>query len=634
MRRALCGALLALAWLPARAPAAPGPRAPRDTPADTTLAVLRASRRATVRAATAAALTRGVPARLTVLVIPVDFADRRLPDDWDPGAALGPLLTAPSAGAPATSQAASTPLSLRDYFRAASCARADPDLVLAPLVHLPEAAAAYSDLDLNGYTRTRRLATEALSGARAAGVPFSRLDNDGPDGFPGTADDDGEVDGVLILHSDIGTENDPAAGLIEALQYYLVDPVDDRGTLARLYAVAALRSPLGVWAHETAHLFGLEDRYDPFLPVTGGDLAGTGGLGVFSLMAAGALVDGGRFPALPDAYSAAQLGWRDVVVRRGLPGAAADTLRPPPTGAEVWRVWTRGEAGSESFLLEARGGPGLDRVDRHLPAGLVVLHLDESLPERAQSSPDPALRHLRVRLVEADGDGSLAAGLDTGSAADMFPGTTARVELTPASTPSSAGYAGPTEVALTGITALDDGGVALAVVDATTPACALAFAFDPPVDGTFPLRLVATELGPPTADLTAELTAVSDPPWGTFAGGALVVTVPLVRDPVARSWRPASPVVWTPSGDPAVGAVATRFAIRLSAAAGFSQAYARDWLWSAGADPLDFAAAWPGEWRQETLVSSATTWHRWPDGAPLRADGGPVLACTGTAWPD
>jgi M6 family metalloprotease-like protein len=634
VRHALLCALLALACVPVRAPAAAAPRAPRETPADTTLTALRAARRSTVRTATAVARTRGATARLTLLVIPVDFADQRLPADWDPGPALGPPLTAPTTGGAATSPALPPPLSLREYFLTASCGRADLDLVLAPLVRLPESTAAYSDVGFNGYTRTRKLAAAALAGARAAGLAFSRLDNDGPDGFPGTADDDGELDGVLILHSDLGNENDPDAGLIEALQYYLADAVGDRGTLARFYAVASLRSALGVWAHESAHLFGLEDRYDPFLPVTGGDLAGTGGLGVFSLMAAGALVEGGRYPALPDAYSAAQLGWRDVVVKRGLPGAGADTLRPPPLGAEVWRLWTRGETGPESFLIEARGGPDLDRVDLHLPSGLVVLHLDESLPERAQSSPDPALRHLRVRLVEADGDGRLAAGLDTGLGADMFPGDSGHADLTPDSRPSSAGYTGPTQVALTGIEPLDGGGVALTVVDATAPACALEFAFASPEGGVFPLRLEATELGPPPADLTAEILALGDPPWGAFAGGTLALTVPLVRDPVRRSWRPATPIVWIPAGDPVGAAAATRFAIHLTATAGFAQGYTREWLWSAGADPLDFAAVWPGEWRQETLAASATSWHRWPEGAPLRADGGPVLACTGEAWPD
>jgi M6 family metalloprotease-like protein len=631
---ALACALLALACVPACAQAATAPRAWREAPADTTLTALRAARRATVRAATAVARTRGASARLTLLVIPVDFADQRLPTDWDPGPALGPPLTAPTTDGAAPSPALPPPLSLREYFRTASCGRAELDLVLAPLVRLPESTAAYSDLGFNGFTRTRKLAAAALAGTRAAGLAFARLDNDGPDGFPGTVDDDGELDGVLILHSDIGNENDADAGLIEALQYYLADAVDDRGTLARLYAVASLRSALGVWAHESAHLFGLEDRYDPFLPVTGGDLAGSGGLGVFSLMAAGARVEDGRYPALPDAYSAAQLGWRDVVIKRGLPGVGADTLRPPPLGAEVWRVWTRGETGTESFLIEARGGCDLDRVDRHLPSGLVVLHLDESLPERVQSSPDPALRHLRVRLVEADGDGRLAAGLDSGGGDDMFPGYTGRADLTPATAPSSAGYTEPTQVALTGIAPLDGGGVALTVIDATAPACALDFAFALPADGAFPLRLEATELGPPTADLTAEILVLGDPPWGAFADGALALTVPLVRDPVARSWHPAIPITWIPAGDPAGAAAATRFAIQLTATAGFAQAYTREWLWSAGPDPLDFGATWPGEWRQETLTATATSWHRWPAGSPLRADGGPVLACTGEAWPD
>ncbi len=631
MKRALLALACALC-LPTGAAATP--RATRTAPADTALTLLRAARRASVRTATAAAQRLGVAARLTLLVIPVDFADQRLPADWDPGTAIGPLLSGPSAVLPSGSPALPQPPTLRYYFGLASCGRADLDLVLAPLVHLPEATAAYSDRGLNGFTRSRLLATASLDATQAAGLAFSRLDNDGADGFPGTADDDGEVDGVLILHTDVGNENDAAAGLIEALQYYLDMPVFDRGTLARFYAVASLSSPLGVWAHESAHLLGLEDRYDPFLPVTGGDLAGVGGLGVFSLMAAGALLPDGRFPALPDAYSAAQLGWRDIVVKRGLPGAGAAELLPPPLGAEVWQVWTRGETGAESFLLEARGGGGPTVCDGHLQPGLVAYHLDAELPEQAQSSVDPDLRHLRVRLLEADGNGWLAAGLDVGGSADMFPGTTGNRALTPETEPSSNGYTGPTEVALTGIALLGGGGVTLSVVDAITPACALDFAFAPPANGVFPLLLQATELGPPTADLTAEILVLGDPPWGAFADGALALTVPLVRDPVARSWSPAAPVAWIPAGDPAGAAAATRFAIHLTASAGFAQTYPREWLWSEGADPLDFGAVWPGEWRQETLSASATSWHRWQAGAPLRADGGPVLACTGAAWPD
>ncbi len=611
-------------------------------PVDTTLAALRAARRADVRAATAAATAVGRPARLTLLVIPVDFADHRLPADWDPGVALGARLSAVLPTAFEGAQVADAPLlpagSLWHYFRVASCGRADLDLVLAPLVRLAAPASAYSDRWLAGATRTRRLAQEALEGAREAGIAFSRLDNDGPDGFPGTGDDDGELDGALILHNEIGDENDAQDGLIQALQYYLEGPVTDRGTLARLYAVASLHSELGVWAHEAAHLLGLEDRYDPFLPVTGSEVAGRGGLGVFSLMAAGAFGFGGRGPALPDAYSCAQLGWRDVVTRRGLPGAAADTLRPPPTGAQVWRVWTRGEQGAEYFLLETRGDPAAGLYDQAgmAPGELLVLHVDESLPERAQSSLDPDTRHLRVRLLEADGDGTLAEGLDAGGPSDCFPNAEGADALTPDTIPASSGYGGPTEVSLTDIApSQTEVACVLRLVDSATPACLVTFAFEPAEAGACLLRLGATETGVPIAGLFAEIAVTAGQSWGSFAGGALSVSVPLLRDPATLSWSPAEPPVWYLAAEGGEETALTQFAIRLTGEPGFAQETSRSWLWSRASDPLDFAGDWPQEWTIEDAGSlPGTTWHRWSDSGVARADGGAALACTGTAYVD
>lgn len=616
-----------LGWLPDVSNAALSP-ADAAAGADARLQALRAARRAAIRAATATARSRDEPAPFSLLVVPVDFADQRLPAGWAPGSDLRSRLDR-----------------LREFFTQASCGRAELLLAAAPLVRLPGAAADYSDRGRAGFTRTRRLAAEAIAGARDAGVPLANFDNDGPDGRPGTADDDGEVDGVLVLHSEVGDENDPEGGLIQALQFYLEEPVADSGTLASLYAVASLHSRLGIWAHETAHLFGLEDRYDPYLPVAGGDVAGRGGLGIFSLMAAGAFGAGdgqpGDSPALPDAYSAAMLGWRDVVTRPGVAVSETATLWPRP-GAEVWRIWTQGARGPEFFLLETRA-PG-PHYDGDLPGGqLLVLHVDERVPERGQSSTDPQARHLRVRLVEADGDGALAAGLDAGGPGDLFPGTTGRTAFTPGTWPPSDGYGGPTEVALTGIAPSPDGvGVTLTVSDATTLGLALEFAFAPPAAPGGPRQVVlrARETGIPPQGLTVTIRVKSSPAWGSFAGRDSVV-VDLLYRPSDRSWFTDEPPLWTPDPPSPEAPAATRFEVRMTTDRGVTLVEEREWSWNAAPSVLDFAAAWPGGWTVEDRGAlPGTSWHRWSGGPSLRGDGEAVLACTGStdttaaAWPE
>jgi len=188
------------------------------------------------------------------------FFDRRLerlPAGWD-AAALAPRLSAPDGQ------------SLRHYFAVASGGRCEVVAVVAPPAHLAGIAADDSDVGWNGFSRTRRLAAEALRSVAASGFDFRLADLEGPDGLPGSGDDDGWVDGVLLLHAEAGQENDPAHGLVQALQYTLDEPVTAGGVRAGPYAVASLRSGPGIWAHETAHLLGLEDRYDPLLPPRAG----------------------------------------------------------------------------------------------------------------------------------------------------------------------------------------------------------------------------------------------------------------------------------------------------------------------------------------------------------------------------
>ncbi|HPF69654.1 MAG TPA: FlgD immunoglobulin-like domain containing protein [Candidatus Krumholzibacteria bacterium] len=603
LRLALVGRVLVLAADAARA-------------AD--LHALRAQRRAAVRTAALAAdkAAGGVPFGL--LVIPVDFSDARLPAGWQPGAVLGPRLEGDGA-------------TLDHYFAVASGGACDLKVVLAPLVSLPGARRDYSDLGYNGFTRTRRLATEAITAVRDLGFPLRRADNDGPDGVAGTADDDGVVDGVLILHAGVGLENDLENGLIQPLQYYLDPGVAQDGVTASFYAVAAMQSGLGIWAHETAHLMGLEERYDLRYSASGAsELHSRGGLGRFSLMAAGAWgTGGGDGPALPDAYSRAQLGWCGVV-DLPLSGPEQALLAPVVDDGIVHRVWTEGRPVGEYYLLEVRAPR--DGFDAAVPAGgLVISHVDESVAEGAWAVGDA---HLRVRLVEADGDDGLADGRDEGSAADIFPGTTGADAFGPGTLPSSDGYRGPSQVAITGI-APGATGVAYAVraTDGLATRVALNFSAGSP---RLDLRIIAT--GDPFTRPTVTV-AAAYPPLGAWAAGGTSVDLELGQvEP--GTWAPLINPAWVPDPGLPAGA-ATRFLVTVADGAWTADPVSRSWVWVETGDVLDFAASWPGAWTIDRPEDdTGTTWHRWDDrSAAVPTVGGHVLACTatedstGAAWP-
>ncbi len=633
---------LALALAIAAGPPSAAIPSPATPAADPVLGAWRAARRSEVRRASVAAAARTeaaaraaadagktlldpapAPARFGLLVIPVDFADRRLPAGWDP-AALAPRLGADSGQ------------SLRRYFAVASASRCELVPVQAPLVHLPGNALDYSDIGLNGFTRSRRLAREALTSVAAAGFDLGLADLDGPDGLPRSGDDDGWVDGVLLLHAEIGQENDPQDGRVQALQYYLDEPVTARGVNAGAYAVASLHSGPGIWAHETAHLLGLEDRYDPLLPPAAGagDIAGAGGLGVFSLMGAGALGTGGGWqPSLPDAYSRALLGWCEVATVTDSP-AGGDTLRPPTfTSGRAHRVWTADGTGPEFLLLEARDPAGSAPFDAALPgAGLVALHVDERVPEGGWAEDGPGRWHLRARLVEADGDDNLRRGFDAGSGGDVFPGTAAVTALTPATVPSSDGYAGPSGVSLTGIAA-GSGFVVHRTVTAAETWLRFEAAWNR-VSGE--LAFTATVGGDQPASLSLRVETVGEPTWGALEGGQ-PRDVALSRG-LDGLWQPAAPVRFATDAALPAGAT-TRFRYTLSGPALATVTAERDWVWTADDAILDFAGDWPAAWVTEQPDGPGTAWRRWAgDDSP--AEGGlPVLACTSEAaapgdWPD
>ncbi len=585
--------------------------------ADEQLHRLRAERRDAARERNLFRDKMAAPGKFGLLVIPVDFSDARLPADWDQRGLSQRL--EPVAGE-----------TLANYFRVASGGLLELDITMAPVVHLPETRRLYSDRDLNGFTRTRKLARESITAVRDLGLEFRRLDNDGPDGVAGTGDDDGQVDGVLILHAGIGHENDAEDGLIQALQFYLDEPVVSLGVSASFYAVASLQSGPGIWAHETAHLLGMEDRYDPILhPAGGSEVLSVGGLGRFSLMSSGAWGTGGGYgAALPDAYSAAQLGWRQA---RNLAATSNDTLRPGETG----RIWTAGTEGPEFFLLETRDPVGNAPFDADVPGGqLLTYHIDEAVPEGSWFEDGPFLWHMRARLVEADADRKLARGLDSGRAEDLFPGPLQVLDFGPLTIPSSNSYAsGPSRIALTEITMIN-GAVTFGVSLDTEQSLSFSYRFAE-TDGTpLGLELRVQETGQPVGSLRCEARTMSVPSHGFFvADGSQIADFPLVQS-APGVWVPEDDILWqldTGLGNDST----TSFRFRFYNNATVNVAETRRWSWSNTGDVLDFRWSWPWAWTVDYPDGeTGTTWHRWETSPWLTADQDMVLACTDAVHTD
>lgn len=172
-----------------------------------------------------------------------------------------------------------------------------------------------------GNARTGELIEDILS-ANDGAIDFGQYDNDGPDGFPNSGDDDGYVDFIAIVHPEIGAECNPSIytniwshswslSAWPALGYgpYVTNDARTGGGFIRVndYTIqpalacdGSTMIQIGVFCHEFGHAFGLPDLYD----VDGG----AAGIGFWGLMGSG----NWNTPAVPahfSAWSKLQLGW-------------------------------------------------------------------------------------------------------------------------------------------------------------------------------------------------------------------------------------------------------------------------------------------------------------------------------------
>jgi M6 family metalloprotease-like protein len=243
----------------------------------------------------------------------------------------------------------SRPYSVTTFYEEMSQHRITLDGVVYPSVRVDSSAAYYTDgcygIGVNGkscahglYVRMGQLlkaALDSINNRPDGNTLWGQFDNDGPDGVPGTSDDDGVVDFVTFLQPEVGGEcvrnTPPSTGIwshrfilsglgIPALAggaYVTRTPwaghpgqfikVNDYTIQSQLGGATACDGSIimgiGTIAHETGHAFGLPDLYDTSTQ--------TQGIGGWGLMGSGNYARP-YSPSSYDAWSLNALGWITV----------------------------------------------------------------------------------------------------------------------------------------------------------------------------------------------------------------------------------------------------------------------------------------------------------------------------------
>ena len=295
---------------------------------------------------------------------------------------------------------------------------------------------------------------------------YGLFDNDGPDNIPNSGDDDGYVDGLIVVYSGCGAEwspgNDnlwPHASSLGAYDYTTNDASANGGNIiVSSYAVCPELSgggdcntstirPMGVYAHEFGHVLGLPDLYDR--DDTDGD---SEGVGEWCLMASGSwLGTGGDTPAHMSAWCKSEMGWLNpTVLNTSTNGVEIPEVETQPYALKIWEDDFEFD---RYFLIENRQAIGFDSDMNG--TGLMIYHVDESRRHGSSFfSGGPVndnANHKLVDLEEADGANNLDNNENRGDAGDPFPGSSLNGNFNELTIPSSDNY----DLEVTGISVND-----------------------------------------------------------------------------------------------------------------------------------------------------------------------------------
>ena len=325
--------------------------------------------------------------------------------------------------------------SFRDYYLENSYGLHDPQGSVYGWVMAPQPYSYYTNEErgLGIYPRNSQKLVEDLLAAVDDSIDFQNYDYD----------EDGRIDGLMIVHAGPGAEETGDYDQIWSHRWSISTKLKDGVNISSYtmqpeeHALGALND-IGVFCHEYGHDLGiLWEEYDTDNT--------SEGLGDWSVMALGCFNNGGKTPAHHSAFCKYVLGWTNMVnVVSNLTNVEIAQAETEPVS---YRLWTSGSSSSQFFLVENRQKT---RFDSYLPGeGLLIYHVDQSKDGNDQEwcPGDPASAHPKIALEQADGwFGIEGCGVppDQGDGGDPFPGYTGKRAFDDTTTPGSRDYYGNT----------------------------------------------------------------------------------------------------------------------------------------------------------------------------------------------
>jgi immune inhibitor A len=274
--------------------------------------------------------------------------------------------------------------SFRDYFQEVSYGKLDVNGTIASSgpggdgwFKAAHTRQWYKDLSWSGapiFVREAVLAADAE-------IDYSQFD----------VDHDGYVDTLMVFYPNV--EFAPpfwphrSSGLNISVDGVIVDSYFISG-----YNTSADSWTMEISCHEYGHILGLPDLYD----VNGG----SNGMGVWSLMAY--QYDGNHRIPSPDPWCKCKLGW--TTAKNITEDQVGYSLADYQSGNNnnVLRIWTNGKHEDQYFLVANYRKTG---TDANRPgAGLLVLHIDDSIGGNDQDNANEFRKHVDVESARGQDD--------------------------------------------------------------------------------------------------------------------------------------------------------------------------------------------------------------------------------------